>query len=161
MEWLSLMANIMQVISFVPLAVGAVYFFARSRQLDRRLKALAAKTSSRPLALAVGLGGDIEGAVRQHLKDSGLHMEVLSVTRPGLVPPTEFPAILREVNEHKERLNEIGVTEVNVYYRGPVTFAVALGAALGNWVPAKIYDFREGQYVLALVLTKEAVIEPK
>ena len=56
MELLSLIANIMQVISFIPFAVGGVYFFIKGRQLERRLRELATTPTSRPVALAFGLG---------------------------------------------------------------------------------------------------------
>jgi hypothetical protein len=52
------------------------------------------------------------------------------------------------------------VTEVNIYYQGPVTFAMALGAMFDNWVPVKIYAFRDGRYHLDLALTTETFIAP-
>lgn len=160
MEWLSLVANIMQVISFIPFAVGGIYFFIKGRQLARRLKTLASTPTSRPVALAIGLGGSDEGVVRQQLKDDGLQMEVIPVTREQFVRAVDYPRILRELKEIKGRLSDTGVTEVNIYYQGPVTFAMAVGAMFDNWVPVKIYAFRDGRYHLDLALTTETFIAP-
>ena len=87
----------MQVISFIPLTASAVYLFIRSRQIERRLKTLSRTLSDRPAALAIGLGQDIEKAVRQHLKDNNLELELLSLTRPGMVAPAEFSQLLADV----------------------------------------------------------------
>ena len=158
MEWLGLVANIMQVISFIPFAIGAYYFFTKTRQLNRRLKTLASLPTSRPAALAVGLGAANAGAVRQQLKDEALDMEVLSVSREGFIKASDYPRILRELREIKGRLSDTGVTEVNIYYQGPVTFAMAIGAMFDNWVPVKIYAFRDGHYHLDLALTTDTFI---
>gem|GEM_PF-3152251 len=70
-NWLGTIADMVQIGSAIPLIVGAVYFFIRGRQLERRLKQLAQARSARPVALAVGLGNSNAGAVRQHLKRCG------------------------------------------------------------------------------------------
>lgn len=160
MELLSLIANIMQVISFIPFAVGGVYFFIKGRQLERRLRELATTPTSRPVALAIGLGASDEGAVRQQLKDDGLQMEVIPVTHEGFIKAADYPRILRELKEIKSRLSNTGVTEINLYYQGPVTFAMALGAMFDNWVPVKVHAFRDGRYHLDLALTTETFIAP-
>lgn len=160
MDWLSLTANIMQIISFIPFAVGGIYFFIKGRQLARRLRELAATPTSRPVALAIGLGASDEGVVRQQLKDDGLQMEVIPLTHEGYVKAADYPRILRELKEIKSRLSDTGVTEVNIYYQGPVTFAMALGAMFDNWVPVKVYAFRDGRYHLDLALTTETFIAP-
>jgi len=153
-------ANVLQILSFVfPLATGA-YFLIKSRQLNRRLQALATTLSKRPAAIAIGLGGSIEGNVRQYLKDNSLEMEVIPCIREGVVRPGDFPGILRELQDVRSRLDDIGVTEVHVFYKGPVTFATALGAMFRNWVPAKIYAFEGGSYVLHMRLDKETIIAP-
>jgi hypothetical protein len=153
-------ADVLQILSFIfPLVTGA-YFLIKSRQLNRRLQALATTLSKRPVAIAIGLGGSIEGNVRQYLKDNSLEMEVVTCIREGAVQPGDFPGILRELQDVRARLDEIGVTEVHVFYKGPVTFATALGAMFRNWVPAKIYAFEGGTYVLHMRLDKEMIIAP-
>lgn len=158
MEWLSLTANIMQILSFIPFAAGGIFLLYKGLQYSRRLKALASTPSNRPVALAVGLGASNAGAVRQQLKDDNLEMEVIPVSREGFVKAAEYPRILRELKEIKNRLSDSGVTEVNIYYQGPVTFAIALGAMFDNWVPAKVYAFRDGHYHLEMVLTTETFV---
>ncbi|NWG07723.1 MAG: hypothetical protein HXY35_13680 [Chloroflexi bacterium] len=160
METLSLIANIMQIISFIPFAVGGIYFFIKGRQLADRLKALASTPTNRPVALAIGLGTSNDGAVRQQLKDDGIQMDVISMAHEGFIKATEYPGLIRELKDIKGRMSNIGVTEVNIYYQGPVTFAMALGAMFDNWVPVKIYAFRDGKYHLDLALTTETFIAP-
>ena len=161
MDWLGVFANVMQVISFVPLAAAAVYFFVRSRQLDARLKILAKNFSPRPAALAIGLKEDIEGAVQQHLRDNHIVMEVISITRSGMVPADEFPKILKQIKNIKQKLISTGITELNLFYDGPVTFAAAVGSMLHNWVPIKVYAFRNGHYELDLIIDQQTMIAPK
>lgn len=154
-------ADVVQLLSAAfPLAVG-VYFLWRSRKLNQRLQLLATQVSKRPVAFAIGFGGSIEGSVRQYLKDTGVDIEVISCSRKEMVQPKDFPSILKEIHDHKIRLDEVGVTEVHLFYKGPVTFATALGAMLRNWVPAKVYAFEAGTYKLHMVLDKETVIAPK
>jgi len=158
METLSIIANIMQIISFIPFAIGGIYFYIKGRQLANRLKALAATPTNRPVALAIGLGSSNEGAVRQQLKDDGIQVDVIPVTHEGFIKSTEYPRLIRELKELKSRLSTSGVTEVNIYYLGPVTFAMALGAMFDNWVPVKVYAFRDGKYHLDLALTTETFV---
>ena len=159
-QWLSNVASILQIVTVAFTAASGVYFLWRARQLERRLAALATQVSQRPVALAVGLGGSIAGHVRHYLSDNGLEMEVVGCNRTGMVERTEYPTLLREIQELRGRLDQTGVTEVHVFYRGPVTFAIALGALLRNWAPAKLYNFEGGTYVLHMRLDKESVIAP-
>ncbi|HJS18844.1 MAG TPA: hypothetical protein VJ785_08845, partial [Anaerolineales bacterium] len=85
MEFLSLIANLMQVASFLWFIISGIYLFTKVRQYNRRLKALASTPTSRPVALAIGLGSSDEGVVRQQLKDDGLKMDVIPVTHEGFV----------------------------------------------------------------------------
>lgn len=157
MSWndlLEFVANLLQVGS-VAFAVG--FFFYNALRLHRRLKRLERERTSHPVALAIGLGGDIEGAVRQYLKEAGMDMPIENYYVEGFIPREKFYDILRDINRIKARLTNEGVTEVHLFYRGPVTFAMALGAVTDNWVPIKVYDY-DGKYVLQVILEKETVL---
>jgi len=152
---LGVAANIIQVGSFV----FVLYLLWRTRrQLKQHLARLKEQTSARPMALAIGLGGNIEGAVRQHLETHQLNMPIENFFREGFIPQEQFSIILRELMRTRDRLTNLGVTEVHLFYRGPVTFAMALGALIYNWVPVKLYEYREGEYKLNFVLEKETVL---
>lgn len=157
--------NVADVLSMVTAACAiwaATFFWRARRTYRRRLRALESQRSRRPCALAVGLGGgSIEGQVRQYLADRGVtEIAILAVSRDHHVAPDEFPTIMKELVAQKQHLTEIGATEVFVFYKGPVTFAMAVGALLDNWVPAKLFNFSGGRYTLDLILDKRAVIEP-
>ncbi len=152
---LEVAANLLQVGS---VAFTAGFFFYNAWKLRRRLKALERQQTEHPVALAIGLGLNIEGAVRQYLREAGLDLPVENYFVEGYVPRDKFYDILRDINRIKARLTEEGVTEVHLFYRGPVTFAMALGAITDNWVPIKVYDYKGGKYQLHLVLEKETVV---
>lgn len=155
---LGISANVIQVAGFVFTVAAGMLFWQKRRQLDQRLQRLARSVSKRPIALAIGLGGSNEGSVRQFLKDQGVEMEVIPCSREGMVPRSEFRALLHELNEIKQKLDATGVSEVHLFYKGPVTFSVAVGALLGNWVPTKLYAFEGGTYVLHMLLDKDTVV---
>jgi hypothetical protein len=160
METLGFIANVIQIITFIPFVAGAYYFFTKGLQLQRRLKALSAVPNNRPIALVIGLGADNEGAVRQQLKDEGQTMEVISLIEKGWVEPSEYINLLRRLKELKDQFSKSGVNELHLYYQGPLTFAMAVGALFDNWVPLKIYAFRDGRYHLEVTLTTETLINP-
>ena len=152
---LGIVANVIQVGSFVFL----LYLLWRTRrQLAQHLALLKAQTSSKPMALAIGLGNDIQGAVKQYLESHGLNLPVENFYREGFVPAEQFPGLLQDLRRVRNRLTDLGVTEVHLFYAGPVPFAIALGAALHNWVPVKLYEYRAGKYNLTMILTKESVL---
>lgn len=152
---LGYVANLIQVGSFL---VVLFLLWRNSRRLARRLRELEQQTSERPIALAIGLGGGITEPVKGFLGRQGLDMPVESYTREGYVQLKEFPTILRDLQQIKDRLTEQGVTEVHLFYKGPVTLAMALGAITDNWVPIKVYGLEAEGYRLHLVLLKETVV---
>ena len=151
---LSWAANLIEIASFV---FVLVLFWRAQRDLRRYLKQLADKISDRPVALAIGLGDNIEGSVRQYLQDENLEMPVEVYTYTGLVPRDRFYQVLKDLLRIKSRLTQAGVTEAHLFYRGPVTLAMAIGAIMDNWVPVKVYEYSGGRYKLDVVLQKETV----
>ncbi len=116
-----------------------------------------AKTKAKPIALAIGLGGSIQGAVMKCLYDHDLHMPVQEYAKDGFVPDAQFEEIIQDFNAIKADLTQQGVTEVHLFYKGPVTLAMALGLIFGNWVPLKVYSFSEGVYRLQIKFDKRIV----
>lgn len=151
---LSWAANLIQVGSFI----FVVILFLRARaELKRYLRSRKTTISERPWALAVGLGGDISGSVREYLKDQGLNMQVEDYSREGYISPDDFHPILKDLLKIKDRLTQVGITELHLFYKGPVTMAMAIGAITDNWVPVKVYEYTKGSYQLDFVLEKETV----
>ena len=153
-EWLSLAANAIQVGSFI----FVVIVFLRARaELARYLRSRKTTVSERPWALAIGLGSDITGTVKKYLEDEQLDFPVEDYCREGLISPSDFPGVLKDLIKIKDRLTQVGATEVHLFYKGPVTMAMAIGAITDNWVPVKVYEYTQGAYRLNLVLEKETV----
>jgi len=128
------------------------------RQLKNALKRVQGQTSRHPVALIIGVGQDIEGAVIQYLGSINQSMPHRNYSRTGMVPNQKFYQILRDLLKIKQELTDAGVTEVHLFYMGPVTLAMALGAIFDNWVPVKLYKFQQGQYEFDFVLEKGTVL---
>lgn len=157
-EILSWLANIIQIGAFV----FTIWILWRTRrQLQQHLQHARQQQGKAPVALAVGIGGGIEGAVRQYLSSRGLQMDIVPYTREGWGARDDFYNILRDLLRIKQQLIDNSVTEVHLFYRGPVTLALGLGAIFDDWVPVRIYelDKKAGEYELNLILGKGAVLE--
>jgi hypothetical protein len=118
---------------------------------------LASKVKARPIALALGLGGSVQGAVMKWLYDHELQMPVRDYSVEGFIRKEKFGDIIQEFNTIKTELTQQGVTEVHLFYKGPVTLAMALGSILSNWVPLKVYAFSEGSYSLQITFDRRTV----
>ena len=49
------------------------------------------------------------------------------------------------------------MTELHLFYKGPVSFAAGVGAVFDNWAPVHLYEFKDGTYHKALTIEKESV----
>ncbi len=117
----------------------------------------ASKVRAKPIALTIGLGGSVQGAVMKWLYDNELQMPVRDYSVEGFIPQEQFGEIIREFNKIKAELTQQGVTEVHLFYKGPVTLALALGSIFSNWVPLKVYAFSEGSYTLQFTFDRRTV----
>ena len=134
-------------------------FFQAKRRLSQAVKSLQMEYSAAPVALAVGVGQDISGAVQKYIAASDKpQMPVHPYVRKGQVPKEEFLMVLQDMLKIKQELTGVGVTEVHLFYMGPVSLAVGIGAVFDNWVPVKVYRYVNGTYELDLVLHKETVL---
>jgi hypothetical protein len=75
----------------------------------------------------------------------------------GFIPEEQFGDVIKKFNAIKAELTQQGVTEVHLFYKGPVTLAMALGSILSNWVPLKGYAFSGGGYSLQVTFDKRTV----
>ena len=138
----------------------AVYALWRARRsLKAYLETLQKTRSARPCALVVSFRGDIRGQVEAYLRDQKLDVPIEAYDRAD-IPNSQFIPILQELQQIKDRLSSAGVTEVHLFYKGPVTMAMALGALTDNWVPIKVYAFDEGTFKQVVTLEKRLVKGP-
>ncbi|MBN1935633.1 MAG: SAVED domain-containing protein [Anaerolineae bacterium] len=150
----SWVANLIQIGSVV---FAVVSLLLARRELTRYLRRRKTELSERPWALIIGLGSDITGQVEGFLKDQKPNMPVESYVRDGMVSTEDLYPLLKDLLRIKGKLTQAGVTEVHLFYKGPVTMAMAIGAITDNWVPIKVYEYTKGTYQLTCVLEKETV----
>lgn len=158
-EWLGLAASLLQIGSFVFALFTFWVLWRARRQLKQELLRLRRENTARPMALAIGLGGDIQGTVRQFLDSNGLQMiQITPYSWDGVIPEDRYHDVLRTLLKIKQNLTDRGITELYLFYKGPVTLAMGIGAIFDNWVPIKLYGYHGGTYRLEMILEKETVL---
>jgi hypothetical protein len=139
-QWLGNVANLIQILSAIPLLLTAWWFFVRARRYRRRIAEMEKTLTPHPMALAIGVAGtDITGQVKQFLEKAGMNMTVHTYTKPGGVTQKNIHNMLNDILRIKSRMTEEGATEVHLFLASPLVLAVAVGAILDNWVPVKVY----------------------
>jgi len=64
------------------------------------------------------------------------------------VDPATLPGVIQHLLRLKNELSLEGITEVHLFYAGPVALGIMLGGLFHNWVPVKVYHLNSltGQY---------------
>jgi hypothetical protein len=142
-------ADLLGVLTALPMLVAAALFLHRARRYRQRLREMEGQTSDRPVALAVTLTGlDISGQVRGYLARLGVSWPVRVYAEREEVGREALPTLLESFTRLKNDLSLDGVTEVHLFYAGPVAIGVMLGGLLHNWVPVRVYHLNSltGEY---------------
>lgn len=137
-------------LSYVVVATIAAFLYnlLRYRRKRKALAGVAGKTAH-PQALALSFGG---GSIKQAVK---AYLDTTYDT-PIAVEEYEASEITAEnIHRHEEAVRRLkeeyqseNVTELHLFMKGPVAFAIGIGAIFDNWVSVKIYHSnREGEYV--------------
>lgn len=146
---LDIVADVVGVLTSVPMLAAALLFWQRARRYRQRLRAMEGQTTARPVAVAVSLTGlDISGQVRGFLARIGVQWPVRVYTHNEAVSRETLPKLLQQLVRLKNELSVEGITEVHLFYAGPVAVGLMLGGMLHNWVPVKVYHLNSltGQY---------------
>jgi hypothetical protein len=149
--WLLLnrMSDLLGVLTALPMLGAAVLFLHRARCYRQRLREMEGQTTVRPVALAVSLTGlDISEQVRRFLADLKVQWPLRAYLRSEEISRETLPAVIQQLARLKNELSLEGVTEVHLFYAGPVVLSMMLGGLLHNWVPVKVYHLNSftGQY---------------
>jgi hypothetical protein len=142
-------SDVLGVLTALPMLAAAVLFLHRARRYRQRLREMEGQTTARPIALAISLTGlDISEQVRGFLTNLGMSWPVRVYCRREEVSPETLPELLQGLARLKNNLSLEGVTEVHLFYAGPVALGLMLGGLLHNWVPVKVYHLNSftGQY---------------
>jgi hypothetical protein len=153
-------STVVTLLSFLVWLYSALALLQKRRQYERRLDLLPRSLGDeRPAALIVGLAGGIRGAVDNFLQTERMDIKVIEeIKRDQMVKQEELPEILDELLEIKARLTDLGITELHLFYKGPVSLAAAIGAMVDNWVPTIVYS-HDRTYEPALVISKQTILK--
>lgn len=146
---LNCVSNVLGVLTAMPMLAAAVLFLHRARRYRQRLRELEGQTTARPVALALSLTGlDISEQVRGFLADLDARWPLRTYCHNEAVSCDSLPRLLQHLARLKNDLSLEGVTEVHLFYAGPVVLGLMLGGLLHNWVPVKVYHLNSftGQY---------------
>lgn len=149
-------ATAAQIITFVVFTGGVVLLLTRAARYKRRIRKALEKGKGFEVALAVSLkqGESIRGHVEAFLKEKGIEMEIAEINANGVSLNT-LPELRKKFIAEKRWLTSRGVSEVHLFYEGPVATAFFLADVLNNWVPVYVYHFnREGGYECWGLLTE-------
>lgn len=118
-----------------------------------------------PAVLALGLGTDISGRVKEFLRQKGEPLASLADRVTSLyvrapegekfVPKEELPKVIADLHELRKDLEAKTTTELFLFYYGSISLAVAIGRVFSNWVPIKMYNFSQDKYELDMVIGKD------
>ena len=146
---LNRMSDLLGVLTALPMLAAAVLFLHRAQRYRRRLQEMEGQTTAKPVALALSLTGlDISEQVRGFLASLGVYWPIRTYYRGEEVNRVTLPMLIQHLARMKNDLSLEGVTEVHLFYAGPVALGIILGGLLHNWVPVKVYHLNSltGQY---------------
>lgn len=151
--WLDRGSIILGYVTVVTVVSGAIYvlrFALDYRKRQRRLRGQTVGKTARPMALAISFGG---GSIKTAVQDFLDHrypdtpIPVREFVEPAEVTTTNVYLNLQRLRKLKERLQSEGVTELHMFYKGPIALGMGLGAIFDNWVSVKVYhNNRSGAY---------------
>lgn len=96
----------------------------------------------KPMALALSLSSanvSIRDDVQNFLAASGLSMSIDEINFQGLNSREDLADYVKRLKEKRLDCEREGVTELHVFFQGPVAAAMQLGAIFRNWKPVKLY----------------------
>lgn len=168
MNWIeivSLMASFASLTAFLLFLWFSLALRRQKRELKRRIISLDGNEmglSKRPIAIVIGIGKDLKASASGYLKDHGWEdVPVISwKSEGGWLEPKDYPEAMIKINELKNEAMKLGVTEVLLFYGGPLDLAIYLGSRLQNWVPVRVFQHTgktgEEIYLHNITLEKDA-----
>ena len=130
----------------------------RHRRRKKLLK-LASSLEGR-VAISIGVGVNPEKAVRDFLRKNFPDVRlVMTYSKLGDFSGKGLLKIFEEIKSDFFHLMEKGdISEILLFYGGPVTVMAPIGAIVDNWVPVKLFGRNnEGKYVFHFTLNRELV----
>ena len=164
-ETIARTSDVAGIITFIVFIATVLIVSSRTVRYKRRIRRSLERGKGLCAALIVSLkpGENIRGHVETYLKEKGIElvpagfkqgMEICEINVEGVSLDT-LPDLRKKFIAEKRWLTSRGISEVHLFYEGPVATAFFLADVLNNWVPVYIYHFnREGGYECWGLLTE-------
>ena len=155
-ETIARTSDVAGIITFIVFIATVLIVSSRTVRYKRRIRRSLERGKGLCAALIVSLkpGENIRGHVEAFLKEKGMEMEIAEINAYGVSLNT-LPDLRKKFIAEKRWLTSRGISEVHLFYEGPVASAFFLADVLNNWVPVYIYHFnREGGYECWGLLTE-------
>jgi hypothetical protein len=156
-----LLANIAAVVTFCVFVWVTVTLFLAKKKVEKKLRFLekSEKTglSKRPAAIVVGIGKNPIVSVEKFLEDNGWEdIPIISWIADGFLQPKDYTKAMAEINDLRSQALNLGVSEVLLFYAGPLDLATFIGSSFSDWVPINVYAFTDsGTYEYRFTLRRE------
>ena len=158
---LGLLANIAQIITFTVFVWVTVTLFMAKKKIEQKMLSLESceknGLSKRPIAIAIGIGKDPTESVKNFLADKKWEdIPLIPYFFPGFLQANDYPEAIRKINDLRSQALKLGVSEVLLFYAGPIDLAIFIGASFSDWVPVRVYAFSDaGTYEQRIMLGRE------
>lgn len=157
MKAFGFIADVVGIISFIPFVFATLFLLGKALRYKKIIKTLKQNRGENPVAIAIGVSGqDIQGQVKAFLIRQKNEMPIRAYVKEGGITPENLQGVLQEIWKIKKDLTDEGVNEVHLFFAGPVSLGIAIGAMLDNWVPVKVYqkNITTGDYEFWTLLHK-------
>ncbi len=155
---LDVVANIGTIVGWI---IGFSWLLRTGIRHRRRKKLLKLASSLEGrVAISVGVGVNPEKAVHDFLRKNFPDVPlVITYSKLGNFSGKELLKIFEEIKADFFDLMERGdISEILLFYGGPVTIMAPIGSIVDNWVPVKLFGRNnEGKYVFHFTLNRELV----
>lgn len=157
----SMLANIAAIISFCVLIWVTVQVYLSKKRIEKRMilleKSDMGGLSRRPAAIVIGIGKNPLTSAKKFMDDCGwTDIPIIDWISEGFLQAKDYSKAMDKINDLRKQALELGVSEVLLFYAGPLDLAMHIGASFSDWVPIKVYAFTDtGTYEQRITLRRE------
>jgi hypothetical protein len=144
-EGVSLVASFASISAFALFLWFSFDLWRQKNELKKRIICLEGKEvglSRKPIAIIVDIGKNLNASVIDYLRDHNWENVPIISWRSGShwLEPKDYAEAITNINELKDQAMKLGVTEVLLFYAGPIDLAAYIGARFQNWVPVRVFQ---------------------
>ena len=155
-------ANIVQILMFCVFVWATVTLLIARKNMEQRMRSLEIEEkdalSKRRIAIVIGIGKNPIASVEKFLADNKWSdIPIINWISEGFLQAKDYTKAMAEINDLRTQALKLGVSEVLLFYAGPVDLAMFIGASYSDWVPIKVYAFSDaGTYEHRITVGREA-----